>query len=188
MAPFGLLGGLQAAERPKGSEEQQQDQVTPPAPRTAISGKPTCPWLTGWTQGFPTWRLLSRPKLLTFKQGFGLGTPERSCPCPHTPDSTGSSFCAIFAACEKLQRSGERRKQLQLNFPIFHSERRREIFSFAHIANSPKLHQGRGFRGGQKDGATRLGSRETPGKPALESAQNPPCPHAAAAITRDAAN
>lgn len=51
----------------------------------------------------------------------------------------------IFTAWEKCQLlEGEGWEQLQLNFPIFHSEQRRKIFSFAHIANSPKLSQGAG--------------------------------------------
>lgn len=73
---------------------------------------------------------------------------------PRTPDVTG----VIFAARDKLPRSGERWTQLRLDFPIFHSECRREILSFAHIASSQSYGREAG-RGGQKDEAARLGWR-----------------------------
>lgn len=131
---------------------QMGPQVATQTRRRNTDTAAICTLLMCWTKGSAKRHLLSWPKLLTFRQGLGLRTPEPwvilpMCPCSlqHTPDSTGLFSCMIFTGWEKLQLSeGEGWKLLQLNFPIFHSEWQREIFAFAHIANAPKLSQGAG--------------------------------------------
>lgn len=147
-----------AAEQPKGREEQQEDQITPSAPRTAILGEPPRRAVPRGRERSDTTREL-QPTLhhvldaelrgalsyilaLVFRARDS--TSRLALPCEPAVQSSFHGPISPHDACWLGEAPFSRSR---LNFSIFCPEGRREMFSFADTVNSTQLSQ-EGMEGG----------------------------------------